>query len=256
MNTFFLIALSMIAFTSSIPYPSIYDYSSANSLVNYLVANAAYYYTPNSLFFQSSWYITYEDSLKIIGIMDNIYQKYNLNGVFLVVSDEAAISNIKDYSASVVDLLNTKGVYHKENVYSIILYYSIGAIPVGGDWILQISIATGTNAQHYVSSTDAQNLINDWGYTLKRYSYSNLVSFMKDIERIMDIQGEFDNLPLGTKILLVVIVIVVLIIAAVCSLISRRYCGCCLAGKVISGGSGGASTKNYAGGIQVTTGTF
>lgn len=257
MNTFFLITLSMIGLISSQmpPIPNVYDYSSANSLVNYLLAHTNYYYTPKSLFFQSNWYIPYEQSLQILAIMDNIYEKYNLNGVFLVVSDEAQILDISGYAASVVDLLNQKGVYHKENCYTIILYYTIGIVRPGDYWGLQISIASGDNASHYLSGSDAKEVMDKWGKTLKQYTYDNLVNFMADIEGKMDFQAEIDALPLGAKIAIIVIVIVVLIIAAVVSMICRRVCGCGLGGKVVSGNTG-AQTQNYAGGIQVTTGTY
>lgn len=260
MKTFFLIAFSLIAFTSvqGLPYPSLSDYQSADALVNYLIYNSAYYYTPNSLFFQSYWYIPWEQAQEILNIMGRIYEKYGLNGVFLVVSDEAYISDISGYAASVVDSFNTKGIYHKEDCYTIILYYTIGTVPVGKKWGLKLSIASGENASHYLSASNAQTVSNDWGPKLAYYTYDNVVFFMQDIEKYMDNQAAWDEVPTGTKILIIVIVIIFLIIAAVVSLICRRICGCCLPGTYVSGGTygQGAQTQNYAGGIQVTTGTY
>ena len=152
MKTFFLVAFGLIAFVSTaIPLPSVNDYKHSTDLLSYLKIYRSYYYPKNSLFFQFDWYIEWDQAQQIITIMDNIiYSKYGLNGIFLVLSDEAKISSLDDYTTSFLLLLEANGIYSRTNTYAIVLYYTVGQI--GTTWEYQMSIRTGgEKASRYLS---------------------------------------------------------------------------------------------------------
>ena len=252
MKAFFLVVFGVIAFVSTAaPIPSVSDYSSAAALVNYLGLHKSYYYPQSSLFFQSGWYIEWDQAQNIIAIMDNIYYKYGINGIFLVLSNEAQILDLSGYTASFLSLLESNGIFYQANAYTIVLYYIVG---YEYPWTLQISIGTGgVNAEHYLSASSCQSVMDKWGKTLKYYTYENVVNFMADIEGQMDSQANWDSTPTVVKVVIIVVVVIVVIIAAVLAFIFRRVCGC-YHGVHISEGPG--ATTNQYGNIQVTTGTY
>lgn len=233
-----LFAIFLVSVKSFTPNPVAYsDYYTASALVTYLRSHQ-YYWTSNSLFFQFDWYITQDEVAKILNQMNGIYQTYGLNGIFLILDVRAGISDINSYSAEVCKQLEAQMGYKRDNMYIVIIQYTVG--DYGGSWKLQMSITTGGSyARGYLSDSEAKELINTYGPALKVYNYDNMYNLIYDISVYM---SKDDSLS-GWSIAVIVIVVLVLL--------------CC------GGGGGyyykkraGARTNDMGGGIHVNSGQF
>lgn len=197
-------------------YPIDYtNYNSANALLNYLLTNTQYYLSaaPNSLFFQFAWYISQAEVQGILQKMDDIYKKYGLNGVFLILDDQAGITNIKQYSEEIIRGLDSRWqLFHTKNVYLVILQYTY--VPdawstVG--WKLNFAISCGDDADYYLPESSRNQIIQTYGPTLKFYTNQHMLELIHDIDYAMEqrknAQIEVDGSNIGVIIVIVVILL-------------------------------------------------
>ena len=118
-------------------------------------------------------------------MMTDIYNKYMLNGVFLVLDKNAGISDINTYVAKVCQKLEDQVGYKRDNMYIVVLQYTVGEY--GGSWGLTVSVTTGGKyARKYLPDYESVNLINKFGPSLKSYNYKNVQEFISEISDVMD----------------------------------------------------------------------
>lgn len=274
MEFIFFFISSFISFISCQyrPSPILDNYFKANNLLDFLFndpRNRPFYFPNTCVFFQSDWYISPEESLRVIDIMDNIYKKYRLSGVFLVLDNRVPIGDLGGYAAELEEGLERKNIFKKENVYSVVLYYTyppVGGLIIGQPWKLDIAIGVGgKNAEHYFSKTSRETLRTKWGPILRYYTYDNIDRFLSEIENAMDFQNGWDRLPTWAKVAIIVGIVVLVIVAAVLAIIFRKQCGCCCCLLCLTATAAAASgndpshrekTTDYGGGVKITTGTY
>ena len=231
---FFLVS-GTIQFT---PNPIAYeDYYTADALTNYLLTHTDYW-SPNSLFFQFDWYIPLDQVNLILLAMTEIYNKYGLNGIFLILDTRAHYGDITNYSNQVLVQLASKFNYVQDNMYVVILQYTPG--DYGAAWGLDISISTGGSyARSYLSNSEAKSLINKWGPYLKYYTYDNVIGLIADLKTAMDTD---DSLPTWAIILIVIGALLVLC--------------CCGGGGYYYKKHSDAQTTDFGNGVNVNAGHF
>ena len=217
------------------------DYNSANALLTYLLSHAQYY-SPNSLFFQFAWYISQSEVNAILAKMTDIYNKYGLNGVFLILDQRAGIADIRAYTADVIRLLESNfQLFRRDYVYEVVLQYLPDSY--SSSWSLDIAISTGGSyARSYLPDSACDKLVDTYGPTLKHYTSTNMLALIRDIDYVMDQQASSvgSSLSFGEIILYVVIAICIL--------------ACCGGGGYYTKRRYDSKTTDEGGGIHVTSG--
>lgn len=184
---FAALILSISAQYYPLPYS---DYNSANALLTYLLGHNQYYLpqAPNSIFFQFAWYITQDEVQAILHRMDSIYNKYGLNGVFLILDDKAGINNIEQYSVDLIQGLDQGWeLFYTENIYLIVLQYTyVPAAWPNSEWVLKFAISCGDKADAYLPDSSRRQIMDTYGQTLKYYTNKNMIALIDDIEYAME----------------------------------------------------------------------
>lgn len=182
-----IFAILVLSISAQTPLPHT-DYNSANALLTYLLSHHEYYLpAPNSLFFQFAWYITAPEVDAILKRMDSIYNKYGLNGVFLVLDQNAGIGDINSYSAEIISGLDYNWeLFHTENVYLVILQYVYVQNAWQSGWALNFAISCGDTADAYLPHSSRQQIMDTYGPVLKYYTNENMMRLMDDIEYAME----------------------------------------------------------------------
>lgn len=188
------------------------DYNTPEALISYLTSNT-YYYTSNSLFFQFDWYISRTEVNQILYMMDNIYNKYKLNGVFLILDINAGIYDMNVYTNQLCKNLENKMGFKKDNTYVAIIQYNVGTY--GYPWSHKFTIDTlGDYAKHYLPNNETTTIIDNWGPYLNYYTYGNIKGLINDISDAMDKHAN-DPWGISTGIIILIVVIVLIVICGV-----------------------------------------
>ena len=203
---------------TSVPYS---DYNTPSSLINYLSNNKISYISYYSIFFQFASYIPIEESKKILGIMTSLYEFSGLYGIILILDKNSNITNISTYSDELLDLIEEKFNYKKENTYIIILQYD----PIYAEEYentLYINVG-GKKAEKYLNKASREELINKWEKVLKIYNYTNFSKFYGDVKLKIFLNMNYDKdsedsnddfkkniIPVDTLILMIFIIILII----------------------------------------------
>lgn len=204
---FAILLLSVSTQFTPNPVP-VENYYSANALLDYLMTHTLYYRSdaPNSLFFQFDWYISQQEVAGILQKMDDIYQKYQFNGVFLILNQAAGITDLDTYSREMIKGLEQRwNLFSRENVYLIIVQYVPGAW--GAEWKLNFAISCGDNVNYYLPDSNRKKIMDTYADALKYYTQSNVLRLINDIEYVID-----QNYSSGGSVSIGVIIVVVCIV--------------------------------------------
>ena len=179
---FIFVLISVKSFT---PNPVSYSvYYSPDKLIQYFQNNYEYW-TQHSVFFQFDSYLSKNEIENILSIMNDIYEKHNLYGIFLVFDKRVGINDISYYAASIAWNLHYYMGYNRDRTYIITIEYTVG--DYGSQWENELSIFKGGSSFGiYLSDDGIKNLINEYSSSLKYYNFNNVLKFINGVKSSMD----------------------------------------------------------------------
>ena len=160
------------------------NYNTPEGLIDYIEYGSDFeYFTSNSLFFEFDFFLDEDEVTNILSTMTEIYDKYGLNGVFLILNTEAGISDIANYTEEFCKLLENEMEFEKDSMYVVVMEYTFDYNRI--TWDLKFSIKTGEYAKENLPDNEVEEIIDEFSETLKDCTYENVVELMDAISFVI-----------------------------------------------------------------------